>query len=59
MRIAPPPPSCTQFLATELPCPRCGQPMKLTLIEPKGRHTELRTYECAPCDTGNSFLMAT
>ena len=58
MKITPPPPSCTQFQATELPCPTCGKPMKLTLIEPRRARTELRTFECAACDSGNSFLMA-
>jgi hypothetical protein len=32
--------------------------MKLTLIEPTGACIELRTFECAACDTGASFLMA-
>jgi hypothetical protein len=58
MKIAPPPPSCSQFETTELPCLTCGQQMRLTLIEPSGSHLELRTYECAACDTGDSFLMA-
>jgi hypothetical protein len=32
--------------------------MKLTLIEPSGPNIELRTYECAACDSGDSFLIA-
>jgi hypothetical protein len=32
--------------------------MKLTLIEPIGPNIELRTFECAACDAGASFLMA-
>jgi hypothetical protein len=32
--------------------------MKLTLIEPSGPNIELRTYECAACNSGASFLMA-
>jgi hypothetical protein len=32
--------------------------MKLTLIEPSGPNVELRTYECAPCDSGASYLIA-
>src|SRR6202789_2793477 len=58
MKITPPPPSCTYFITTELPCAICSGPMKLTLIEPSGPNVELRTYECAPCDSGASFLMA-
>ncbi|MBR1266515.1 hypothetical protein JQ629_03235 [Bradyrhizobium sp. AUGA SZCCT0222] len=58
MKIARPPPSCTHFQTTELPCATCGKPMKLTLIEPSSSHIELRTFECAGCDTGASFLMA-
>jgi hypothetical protein len=58
MIITPPPPSCSHFQTTELPCPTCDRPMKLTLIEPSGRHVELRTFECAGCDRGASFLMA-
>jgi hypothetical protein len=58
MKITPPPPSCTHFQTTSLPCLTCGRPMKLTLIEPSGPCIELRTFECAACDTGASFLMA-
>jgi hypothetical protein len=32
--------------------------MRLTLIEPSGPRVELRTYECAACNSGDSFLMA-
>jgi hypothetical protein len=58
MKITPPPPSCTYFQTTELPCPICRRPMKLTLIEPGRHNIELRTFECAPCDSGASFLMS-
>jgi hypothetical protein len=58
MKITPPPPSCTHFQTTELPCLTCGKQMKLTLIEPSGPSVELRTYECAACDSGDSFLVA-
>ena len=58
MIITPPPPSCVYFETTEVPCQRCGRPMRLTVIEPGGPRTELRTYECAACDKGESFLMA-
>ena len=58
MKITRPPPSCTQFQTTELPCPTCGRQMKLTLIEPSGPNIELRTYECAACNSGARFLMA-
>lgn len=58
MKIAPPPPSCTHFQTTELPCPTCARQMKLTLIEPSGPNVELRTYECAACNSGASYLIA-
>jgi hypothetical protein len=58
MKIAPPPPSCSQFQTAEMPCPTCGGAMKLTLIAPSGPNVELRTYECAACDAGASFLIA-
>jgi hypothetical protein len=58
MKITRPPPSCTQFQTAEVPCLTCDGPMKLTLIEPSGPNVELRTYECAACDSGDSFLVA-
>jgi hypothetical protein len=58
MKITPPPPSCSQFQTAEMPCPTCGGAMRLTLIAPSGPNVELRTYECAACDSGASFLIA-
>jgi hypothetical protein len=58
MKITPPPPSCSQFQTTEVPCPTCGGQRKLSLIEPSGPNIELRTYECAACNLGNSYLFA-
>jgi DNA-directed RNA polymerase subunit RPC12/RpoP len=58
MKITRPPPSCSYFQTTEVPCQTCGRKMKLTLIEPSGPHIELRTYECAHCNSGDSFLIA-
>jgi hypothetical protein len=53
-----PTPTCTHFQATELPCLKCGNVMKLALIEPANPKFELRTYECEPCGERESFLMA-
>jgi hypothetical protein len=58
MKITPPPPTCSQFQATELPCPTCGGAMRLALIEPSGPNVELRTYVCDVCKSGASFLIA-
>jgi hypothetical protein len=44
-----PTPTCTRFKATvEMPCLKCGEPMKLALIEPRSEHLELLIYQCAP-----------
>jgi hypothetical protein len=52
-----PTPTCTRFQATtEMPCMKCGVPMRLALIEPQGRSYNLLTYSCVPCDSGESFL---
>jgi hypothetical protein len=58
--MLPPPrptPTCTRFKATvEMPCIKCGRPMRLALIEPRDRQFDLLTYQCAPCDSIESFL---
>lgn len=53
-----PTPTCANFQTTEAPCLNCNGPMKLALIEPANPRFELRTYECIPCGTTESFLMA-
>jgi hypothetical protein len=59
MRPLRPTPTCTRFQATvEMPCMRCGEPMRLALIEPRGQNFDLLTYQCTPCDAGESFLKA-
>jgi hypothetical protein len=32
--------------------------MRLALIEPRGQNFDLLTYQCTPCDAGESFLKA-
>jgi hypothetical protein len=58
MQIPRPTPTCTHFQPTiEMPCLKCGHQMKLALIEPRDRNFELLTYQCAQCDSSESFLM--
>jgi hypothetical protein len=59
MRPTRPTPTCTRFQATvEMPCIKCGELMRLALIEPRGQKYDLLTYRCTPCDSGESFLKA-
>jgi hypothetical protein len=59
LRPLRPTPTCTRFQPTvEMPCIKCGKPMRLALIEPRNQHFDLLTYQCVPCDTGESFLKA-
>lgn len=54
-----PTPTCTRFDATlEMPCIKCTEPMRLTLIEPRRRALDLLTYHCVRCDSDESFLTA-
>ena len=54
-----PTPTCTRFEATiEMPCMKCAEPMRLTLIEPRRRAFDLLTYHCVGCDSDESFLTA-
>lgn len=54
-----PTPTCTRFDATlEMPCIKCTEPMRLTLIEPRRRALDLLTYHCIRCDSDESFLTA-
>jgi hypothetical protein len=53
LRPLRPTPTCTRFQPTvEMPCIKCGEPMRLTLIEPRNLNFDLLTYQCIPCDTG-------
>jgi hypothetical protein len=57
LRSPRPTPTCTRFAATvEMPCIQCGEPMRLALIEPRNHGFDLLTYQCVPCDVGESFL---
>jgi hypothetical protein len=52
-----PTPTCTRFKASvEMPCIKCGKPMRLALVEPRDQQFDLMTYQCAPCDIHESFL---
>ena len=54
-----PTPTCTRFQTTiEMPCIKCGLPMRLALIEPQGHNFDLLTYRCIPCVSDESFLQA-
>jgi hypothetical protein len=41
-----------------LTCSGCGKPMRLACIEPAKPGFDLRTFECAKCNTGETFLIA-
>jgi hypothetical protein len=59
LRSPRPTPTCTRFQATvEMPCVKCGEPMRLALIEPRNPGFDLLTYQCIPCGAGESFLKA-
>ena len=59
VQIPRPTPTCTRFQATtEMPCIKCGERMRLTLIEPRDRSLNLLTYRCGPCNSDESFLKA-
>ena len=58
MLIPRPTPSCSRFSSIELPCAKCGLQMRLVLIEPRTSKLEQRTYYCAACEFGESFLLA-
>jgi len=40
-----------------LNCSGCGKPMRLACIEPDKPDFDLRTFECAKCNTGKTFLV--
>jgi len=41
-----------------LNCAGCGKPMRLASIEPGKPGFDLRSFECAKCNTGEAFLVA-
>jgi hypothetical protein len=41
-----------------LNCSGCGKPMRLARIEPDKPGFDLRTFECAKCSAGESFIVA-
>ena len=41
-----------------LACPRCGKPMRMSSIEPGSPGFDMRTFECAKCETTKKFLVA-
>jgi len=60
MEFPNPIPTCAQFDAVETTCTNCGRQMKLVLAEPyKGDSSrlQLRTYRCASCGSGESYLV--
>jgi hypothetical protein len=44
--------------AQRMACSKCGSQMRLVLVQSQDRNFELLTYQCGPCDSGESFLMA-
>ena len=54
-----PTPTCTRFeTSIEMPCMKCGAQMRLAVIEPRDQVYDVLTYQCTPCDSGESFLKA-
>jgi hypothetical protein len=52
-----PTPTCTRFQTSiEMPCIKCGEQMRLALIEPRDQVYDVLTYRCTPCDSSESFL---
>ena len=59
LRTFRPTPTCTRFKTSiEMPCMRCGGQMRLALIEPRDQVYDVLTYQCTPCNSGESFLKA-
>jgi len=38
-------------------CPKCAHPMRLCRIEPAAPGFDLRVFECATCDSSESFVV--
>jgi hypothetical protein len=59
LNIPRPTPTCTRFQTTiEMPCMKCGEHMRLVLIEPQDSSFNLLTYRCGACASNESFLKA-
>jgi hypothetical protein len=41
-----------------LECSKCGNPMRLSQIEPAAPGYDVRTFECAKCESSERFLVA-
>lgn len=41
-----------------LACSKCHKPMRLSCIEPAASGYDVRTFECAKCDSSERFLVA-
>jgi hypothetical protein len=41
-----------------LACSKCGNPMRLSQIEPAAPGYDARIFECAKCDSSERFLVA-
>jgi hypothetical protein len=41
-----------------LACSTCGNPMRLSQIEPAAPGYDVRIFECAKCDSSERFLVA-
>jgi len=41
-----------------LACSTCDNPMRLSHIEPAAPGYDVRTFECAKCDSSERFLVA-
>ena len=41
-----------------LACAKCGNPMRLSRIEPGEPGFDLRTFECKKCDVNRRFVVA-
>jgi len=41
-----------------LACAKCGNPMRLSQIEPAAPGYDIRTFECTKCDSNERFSVA-
>jgi hypothetical protein len=41
-----------------LACSKCGNPMRLSHIEPAAAGYDVRAFECAKCDSSERFIVA-
>jgi len=39
-------------------CSKCGNPMRLSLIEPAASGHDVRTFECVKCNSSERFSVA-